>query len=136
MMIYNPTTKIVNYIQPIKKLSTRYKYMINDPFINSQEIKNELDNLRQIAETLEANLPPLSQKIAYLFDKIKDCKTIVEANDYFNILDTIQQTLACLAYKYNIGMPTRLDRFIRDFDNFEEAKEYYFPKIISGEYSF
>lgn len=110
--------------------------MINDAFLNTQEIVNELNNLRQIAQKIEMNLPLLSQKIAYAFTKIKECTTMAEANDYFEILDIIQQTLACFVYKYNIGIPTRLDRFVHDFDNFEEAKKYYFPKIKSGEYSF
>jgi hypothetical protein len=110
--------------------------MINDPFINTQEITNKLNDLRHIAEKLETNLLPLSQQIAYVFTKIKECKTIVEANDYFEILDIIQQTLACLAYKYNVGMPARLDRFVHDFDNFEEAKKYYYPKIKNGDYLF
>ncbi len=120
----------------MKILQSTKSLMANDPFINTQEIANKLNDLRQIAEKLEANLPPLSQTIAYVFTKIKECKTIAEANDYFEILDIIQQTLACLAYKYNIGMPARLDRFIHDFDNFEEVKEYYFPKIKNGDYSF
>ncbi|HSC25230.1 MAG TPA: hypothetical protein VLB80_03390 [Candidatus Babeliales bacterium] len=96
----------------------------------------ELSSLRQIAEKLEMSLPLLSQKIAYIFTRIKECKTMTEANDYFEILDIIQETLACLVYKYNIGIPVCLDRFVHDFDNFEEAKKYYFPKIKSGEYSF
>jgi hypothetical protein len=33
-------------------------------------------------------------------------------------------------------MPGRLARFVHDFDNFEEAKKHYFPKIKSGDYSF
>lgn len=110
--------------------------MINDPFINTQELETELNNIRQVADKLNTYFPLISQKIAYIFEKIKDCKTIEDANNYFDLLDIIQATLANLAYKYNIGMPARLDRFIHDFDNFEEAKEYYFKKITSGEYSF
>ncbi|HLW72781.1 MAG TPA: hypothetical protein VKR54_01915 [Candidatus Babeliales bacterium] len=64
--------------------------MINDPFLNLQETKSELNDLRQIAEKLEMSLPLLSQKIAYVFTRIKECKTMTEANDYFEILDTIQ----------------------------------------------
>jgi hypothetical protein len=52
------------------------------------------------------------------------------------MLDKIQSALACLLYKYDIGMPDRLMRFVQDFDNFAETKEYYFEKILSGEYSF
>ena len=111
--------------------------MINDPFIDTKEIEIELNNLRQIAEKLEIYLPLLSQRIAYIFTKIKECKTMIEANDYFEILDTIQEVLACLVYKYDIGMPARLDRFVHDFDNLEPIyRENYFKKIISGEYSF
>ncbi|HEX4069043.1 MAG TPA: hypothetical protein VHX42_03005 [Candidatus Babeliales bacterium] len=111
--------------------------MFNDPFINVQEIETELSNMQQMAEKLEMHFPLLSQKVAYIFTKIKECKTITEANDYFNILDKIQETLSCLVYKYNIGMPDRLDRFVRDFDNLEPIyREHYFKKITSNEYSF
>lgn len=111
--------------------------MINDPFINIQEIEIELSNMRQIAEKLEIQLPLLSQKIGYIFTKIKECKTMAEANDYFDILDKIQDELSCLLYKYDIGMPGRLARFVHDFDNLEPIyRENYFKKIISAEYSF
>lgn len=110
--------------------------MINDIFINTQELENELKNMQQIAETLTIQFPLLSQKLAYIFSKIKDCKTMQDAENYFKILDKIQAELACLLYKYSIGMPDRLIRFVQDFDNFEQAKEYYFEKIRSGEYSF
>lgn len=110
---------------------------INDLFINTQEIEIELSNLHQIAEQLDIQLPLLSQKVAYIFTKIKECKTMIEANDYFDVLDRIQEKLSCLVYKYNIGMPSRLNRFVHDFDNLEPIyKEHYFKKIISGEYSF
>ena len=55
----------------------------------------------------------------------------------FTYLDIIQGDLACLSYQYNIGLPDRLMRFVHDFDNLEPTyREYYFKKIISGEYSF
>jgi hypothetical protein len=75
--------------------------------------------------------------VAYIFSKIKECKNIEEANDYFDILIKIQEELSCLLYKYNIGMPARLDRFVHDFDNLELVyRECYFKKITSEEYSF
>lgn len=111
--------------------------MLNDPFINMQEIENELQNMQQIAKTLDMQFPLLSQQVAYIFSKIKDCKTMQEANDYFEYLDKIQEELACLLYKYNIGMPDRLMRFVHDFDNLETIyREHYFKKITSGEYFF
>lgn len=110
--------------------------MINDVFINTQEIKDELDNMQQMAEIFRTKFSLLSQNINYIFSKIKDCKTIQDANKYFELLEKIQGTLARLLYEYKIGMPDRLIRFVQDFDNFEEVKEYYFKKIILGEYAF
>jgi len=110
--------------------------MINDAFISMQELETELKDMQQIAKTLNIHFPLLSQKVAYIFSKIKEYKTMQEAEHYFEMLDKIQSGLACLLYKYNIGIPDRLVRFVQDFDNFEQAKEYYFKKIISGEYSF
>jgi hypothetical protein len=111
--------------------------MINDPFINLKELEIEFKNMHQTAETLIIHFPLLSQKIAYIFSKIKECKTMEEAENYFEFLETIKTGLACLLYKYHIGMPARLDRFVHDFDNLEPIyKEYYFKKITSGEYLF
>jgi|SRR4030095_1151362 len=110
--------------------------MINDIFIDQQELETDLKNMQQMAETLDIHFPLISQKVAHIFSKIKKYKTMQEAKNYFELLKIIQTTLSCLLYKYGIGMPDRLIRFVQDFDNFEEAKEYYFKKIISGEYSF
>src|SRR5438309_11752 len=111
--------------------------MINDIFINMQELETELKDMQQIAETLNIHFTLLSQKVAYIFSKIKECKTIQEAEAYFEFLETIKTGLACLFYKYDIGIPDRLIRFVQDFDNLEPIyKEYYFKKITSGEYSF
>ncbi len=110
--------------------------MINDVFINMQELETELKDMQQIADTLNIHFPLLSQKVTYIFSKIKNCETLQEASNYFEMLDKIQSGLACLLYKYDIGMPDRLIRFVQDFDNFEEAKKQYFTRIKSGEYSF
>ena len=111
--------------------------MHNDIFINAQELDTELKNMQKIAETLNEQFPLLSQKVTYIFSKIKDCKTIQEADDYFEFLEIIKTGLACLLYKYHIGIPARLIHFVEDFDNLEPIyREYYFEKITSGEYSF
>lgn len=110
---------------------------MNDPFIDIKELDAELKNMQQVAETLDIHFPLLSQKIAYIFSKIKQCKTMKDAEYYFEFLEKIKTCLACLLYKYNIGIPERLIRFVEDFDNLEPIyKEYYFKKIISGEYDF
>lgn len=111
--------------------------MINDRFINNEELNIELKNMEQFAKNLDMHFPLLSQKISYIFSKIKECKTMQEAENYFEFLEIIRTGLACLYYKYNIGLPDRLAKFIYDFDNLEPMhREYYFKKITSGEHSF
>lgn len=111
--------------------------MINDMFINVQELENELKDMQQIGETLNIKFSLLSQQINYIFSKIETCKILEDADEYFELLDKIQGELACLLYQYDIGMPGCLTRFVHDFDNLEPIyREHYFKKIISGEYSF
>ena len=111
--------------------------MFNDIFINEQEIELELKNMKQVAENFNAQFSLFSQKVAYIFSKIETSLTFEEADVYFEILDKIQAGLACLFYKYDIGLPDRLLRFMHDFDNLEPIyKKHYFEKITSGKYSF
>ena len=65
--------------------------MINDIFINMQELETELKDMQQIAETLIMQFPLLSQKVTYIFSKIKNCKTLQDAADYFEMLDKINR---------------------------------------------
>jgi 5'-deoxynucleotidase YfbR-like HD superfamily hydrolase len=111
--------------------------MTPDIFINIQETENELKQMLKIAETFETKFSLISQQVAYIFSKIEECETLENAAFYFECLDKIKTGLTCLLYKYNIGMPERLIRFVQYFDNLEPMnKEYYFKKITSGEYLF
>lgn len=111
--------------------------MINDIFINEQEIESELKDMQQAGESFQRQFSLLSQKVAYIFSKIETSKTFEEANNYFEVLDIIQVGLTCLLYKYNIGLSDRLLRFTHDFNNLEPIyRKRYFEKITSGEYSF
>ena len=58
--------------------------MINDAFINTQELGNELENMQQMAEIFRIKFSLLSQNINYIFSKIKDCKEIHNAENYFS----------------------------------------------------
>ena len=78
----------------------------------------------------------MEQKIKYIFTKIKDCESIVTAQDWFILLYNIQGVLGKLVHRHDIGISDRLWRFMDDFDNLEEFKSYYFDKIKTGEYKF
>lgn len=114
----------------------RTPHNINDVFISSDEISRELTTTNKLAEELQRNLSLINQKTKYIFSKIKNCKTLESAENYFVTLEQIQFTLANLMFNYNINLPDRLRQFTIDFDNFEHVKEYYFSKIKDGNYSF
>jgi hypothetical protein len=109
---------------------------MKDLFVSLSEIETNLKQIKEIGINLNPRLMLLNQTVRYLFAQLKACDTTQEADWYFMILDKIQADLASLAYGEDINLPERLSRFVHDFDNFEEAKEYYFPKIKSGEYTF
>ncbi len=110
--------------------------VIKDTFINIDEIASELKNMQKILDDFDVKFSILNQTITYIFDKIKTCKTPQEIQYYFDALDKIQTGLACLLFKYGMKLPSRLERFTRDFDNLEMYQDYYLEKIKSGEYSF
>jgi hypothetical protein len=109
---------------------------MDDIFISHNELKKDLGEIEKIGQTLAQRLALLEQNMKYIFSQIKLCITLEQAQEYFEILDDIQSMLALLVYRENIGVPDRLWRFMTDFDNFEEAKNYYFERIKNGEYAF
>ncbi|HRN77748.1 MAG TPA: hypothetical protein PLU71_00770 [Candidatus Dependentiae bacterium] len=109
---------------------------MKDIFITPSDIKKDIKEIEQLGAQVSQRLNLMAQNIKYIFSKIKLCENIESAENYFEILDDIQSMLSILVYKYDMGIPDRLWRFMSDFDNFEEAKKYYFPQIKSGEYSF
>ncbi len=109
---------------------------MKDLFISLSEIEKDLTQIEELGTRLNQKLTLLSQTVKYIFSQIKTCETIESAHAYFAILDKIQSSLISLMCEKEINIPERLSQFVSDFDNFEEAKEYYFPKIKSGEYIF
>lgn len=103
---------------------------------NTSYLEENLNYLRDAGIIFARNLSLISRIIADLFNQIKNCQTIENANQYFDQLDAIQSTLAILVHQEDVEIPERLWRFMSDFDNFEEAKQRYFPMIKKGEYTF
>lgn len=103
---------------------------------NLASFKENLHNLQETGMAFSSNLHIISTTVSYIFSQIKTCPTIEAAQQYFNMLDTIQSTLATLVHEHGIEIPARLWRFMSDFDNFEEAKNMYFEHIKTGSYTF
>lgn len=95
-----------------------------------------MQQIEQISTQLSQQLIWLEGIISYIFSQIKQCDNELDAQEYFNCLDRIQISLSILVCKDDIGIPDRLYRFMKDFDNFEEAKKNYFTKIKQGSYTF
>ena len=111
--------------------------MVRDLFIDSEEILNETREIENEAANLALQLSLLSQKIKYIFSKIKSLPSIELAQDYFDLLEKIQAILASIVFKYNIGLSDSLHKFVQDFDNFDYHNQIYlFQQIKSGKYSF
>lgn len=108
---------------------------MEDLFISLSEIEKDLNQIDEFGKYLNQKLILLHQNVRYIFSQIKICETMEQANWYFMVLDKIQRSLMSLVCEEDINLPEQLFRFVRDFDNFEEAKKYYFPKIKSGEYN-
>ena len=109
---------------------------MNDKFISYDEISRDMKQIEKMGGTLAQQLALLERTLIYIFSQIKQSEDIQAAEEYFKCLDRIQLCLAILVCKENIGIPARLHKFMKDFDNFEQAKEYYFEKIKSSEYIF
>lgn len=110
--------------------------MIKDSFICTEEIINETKEIEKEGSNLALKLSLLSQKIKYIFSKIKSLPSLESAEDYFNLLEKIQEVLASLVFKHDIGLPDRLHKFVQDFDNLDHYKDYLFNQIKSGKYFF
>lgn len=109
---------------------------MQDLFVSLNEVEKDLKQIEELSKNLNQRLILLNQTVRYIFSQIKTCDTIEKADWYFMILDKIQGNLMSLVCEEEINLPERLFRFTKDFDNFEEAKKYYFSKIKNGEYTF
>jgi hypothetical protein len=109
--------------------------MIKDLFIYPEEILNETREIEGEAANLALKLSLLSQKIKYIFSKIESLPSIESAEEYFDLLASIQAVLASIVFKYGTGLSDSLHKFVQDFDNLDHDKIYLFQQIKKGKYS-
>ena len=80
-------------------------------FIFLKDMEKDLKQIEEIGAILSLKLDLLTQNIKYIFLEIKLCEDNNSINEYFEILNNIQTTLAFLVYKENIVISDRLWRF-------------------------
>lgn len=109
-----------------------------DEFIQKNDIENELKDIEQLGKQFVQKISLLKHEIKYIFSKIKACETSQIAQNYFNILQKIQETLTILIYKENLGLPETLIIFTSDFDRIDdpELRERMFIRIKNEQYQF
>ena len=105
-------------------------------FLVLDEIKTELKQIEETGLRLTEQLALLNQYLVFIFAQIKACENQEAANEYFEMLEAIQSTLAMLIYGQDIILPDSLWRFAHDFDHLTEERQFYFQKIRSGDYVF
>jgi hypothetical protein len=109
---------------------------MNDKFISYDDINRDMKQIEELGAVLAERLALLEKTLVYIFAQIKESDDGEAMQGYFECLDRIQLCLALLVCQESISISDRLHRFMKDFDNFEQAKEYYFEKIRNGEYTF
>lgn len=89
---------------------------------------------RQILELKESQLKGAINEI---IQKIKICKSVVEADAFFDELFAIQDVLAELLFVHHITMMPSLRKFIRDCERLDDPwlREYLFNEIKHDRYS-
>ena len=109
-----------------------------DKFISRSELKENLRKIENLGKNLSRELQLLHQNVRYILSQIKSCDTQEDAKEYFDILDDIQQTLSILSNKEKIGISSKLERFMYDFDRLDDKqhREYYFNILKQGKYTF
>lgn len=111
------------------------KYILQAPVV-AQGLDSELKQIEDAGMNLALQLSFLHQTILEIFAHIRVGETEQAIDTHFEMLDKIQATLALLVHREDIGIPDRLWRFMRDFDNFQEARVFLLPKIKDGTYTF
>ena len=83
-------------------------------------LMEELERLR-IKDIIVPKLSIIEQEIDKLFFvKIKNCVDEIEAGQYFDLLQKIQEILATLFFRDLITVSDKLEKFIKDCDRLDD----------------
>lgn len=91
----------------------------------------------RIKKIIVPKLEVIEKEIKELLIAIKKCKTVQEAQDYFDLLQKLQEALASLFFKQKIIVSQGLEKFITDFDRIDDdwLRNYMFSAIKKNEYT-
>jgi len=109
---------------------------MKDLFISLEEVKSELKIIEELRNNLVLNFSLLSQQLRHIFSQIQLCENFECAKGYFSLLDDIQYELSLFVFKEEMGIPSRLEKFVREYDRFVQDKENCFRKIKNSDFDF
>lgn len=97
-----------------------------------KEIETEYYN-----EIIETKIVLLIQEITSVLTRMRSCKSMDEANYYFNLLDQVYHVIAILIFKDEIELPDSLWKLYKDFDRIDDPwwREHMLIKITKENYS-
>lgn len=81
-----------------------------------------LIKLSGLANDIQFNLSLITAEIEKIIFDIKQCKDYQETQNYFDMLQQIQDVLSDILYTNQIQPPDRLHRFIRIFERVDDQK--------------
>lgn len=97
------------------------------------------NKMKKIKSIIIPELSLIEKEIDYLlFSKIKNCKSINEANEYFDILQKMHKILAILFFKEKLEISDKLQKFIKDCDRLDDEwlRNKIFNKIKEDSYDY
>lgn len=97
-----------------------------------------MQNLNSMTDIeIKKSFPEIINNVNKQINSIKSCQNIDEANQYFDTLQTLNDTITEIIFLKKIKVPDQLFKFFKDFDRIDDirVREYMFKDIKSGEYT-
>lgn len=93
---------------------------------------------KRIKNIITPQLDLIEKEVGYLLSiSIKNCKTLEDAQEYFDVLQQIQEIVGGLFFSNEIEVSTSMEQFIRECDRLDDPwlRQHLFEKIQQGRYS-
>ena len=100
-------------------------------------LRNE-EECQRVKNIIVPQLDRIEKEVVHsLTASIKNCKTLESAQEYFDVLQAIQEIVGGLFFSDEIEVSTRMEQFIRECDRLDDPwlRQHLFEKIKQGTYS-
>lgn len=94
-------------------------------------LRNEEEHTR-IKNIIMPHLDLIEKEVGYLLSvSIKNCKTLEDAQQYFDVLQAIQEIIGGLFFSEEIEVSSKMEQFIRECDRLDDPwlRQHIFEKM-------